>query len=208
MPQGRSPGGDHAHGRESADAGYHRLSSTPCRGGPILVRGHSRSSSSLPPSRARLTPLCSAPDRLCSPSSATADPLCHRPSQGSAPSSPPLRLAPASSPSRWLSPPTRALLRSPPLPRCVHRRLPMSVHLRPHHPFEEDCASPYFIYVHTFSVCDLPSAPLSVTFSRLSPPPSQACSGEPPFHPTPPIGPSWTRRPPRQHLPCYLIATR
>jgi hypothetical protein len=63
-------------------------------------------------SRPCLTPLWSA---LGHPHLLTiAVPLRHLPSRGSTLSSPPLRLAPASSPSRWLSPPPRALL---------HRRL-------------------------------------------------------------------------------------
>jgi hypothetical protein len=41
-----------------------------------------------------------------------------------------------------------------------------------------------------------------------SPAPSQAYSGEPPFHPRLPIGPSWTRCPPRQHLPHCLVTGR
>jgi hypothetical protein len=149
MPQGRSPGGDRAHGRESADAGYHRLSSTPCRGGPILVRGHSRSSSSLPPFTR--TPhsalLCSRPPLLTivghrRPSMSPSEPgICSVvTSSSSSTSFKPESMAIASdssassiAASSSVSSPSPADVRAPPAPPPLRggSREPV-FHLRPH----------------------------------------------------------------------------
>jgi hypothetical protein len=102
---------------------------------PIASCGYKRSTppmelflSSSPPCTTSTLFLLSA-HRLCSPASATTAHL--RPS-------PPLHLGPTPSESRRLSPPARALLRPPLLPRQAHRRQLPFMHPRPHHRFKQD----------------------------------------------------------------------